>query len=164
MISRIRSHQQSCPPAGNGFHRSKEMHLCDTEFWCEQGHFNRDQADNRLWNWHSPTHSQWNVCYNRHPNPKKNQLDWYGICKAVSEVIDDYFDDNGKTRSGIRPHIGTGSASCTTVPLDAENSLKWLQLQKILKSTTTVKIPFKQGPHFWNSTGTITSFGTLEVK
>lgn len=47
------------------------------------------------------------------PNPNSNPA-WYGLLKQDNR-LDDYFDDNGKTRSGARLHAGQVSHGCATV-------------------------------------------------
>lgn len=93
------------------------------------------------------------------PNFRVEYPDWYGLLKNDSR-IDDYFDDNGKDRSGARLHYGSTSYGCATVTAKEQ----WSQLDKLLKSTTTQQTQFIKGPHFWNPAGNITQYGTLTVK
>lgn len=98
------------------------------------------------------------------PNPKASHGDWYGLLK-IDDRIDDYLDDQGKPRSGIRFHPGSTSHGCVTVPnLDASDKEKWNQIKEMLNGTKPSLIDFRKGPHWWNGTGKIKSYGTLTIK
>lgn len=79
--------------------------------------------------------------------------------------MDDYFDDKGRQRSGVRLHSGGTSWGCVTVnkcPADAAK--KWQQIKDLLKKTKTQEINFRMGPHWWNGTGQTTQYGTIAIK
>ena len=83
------------------------------------------------------------------PNPIPGHEDWYGLIKKDSR-IDDYFDDNGKKRSGVRLHVGRVSWGCVTVnDKQPDAASKWKSIQDLLNGTKTDTIDFITGPHWW---------------
>jgi hypothetical protein len=98
------------------------------------------------------------------PNPKDGHEGWYGLIKKDSR-LDDYFEDNGKTRSGVRLHLGRISWGCVTVNVNQPDAAtKWKNIQDLINGTKTGTIDFIAGPHWWNRCKTIKTYGTLTIK
>jgi RHS repeat-associated protein len=98
------------------------------------------------------------------PNPKPGHAGWYGLYKQ-DDRIDDYFDDNGKSRNGVRLHYGSLSFGCATVDKYQPNGKElWSKIQNMLDSTKTSIINAHQGPHWWNGTAPTTTYGKLIIK
>ncbi len=99
------------------------------------------------------------------PNPNGHN-DWFGLIK-IDNRIDDYTGGflGFFARGGFRLHPGSLSWGCVTVKITQENAVnKWKKLRQLILKTKTFKIDFIQGPHFWNPTITIETYGILEVQ
>ena len=97
------------------------------------------------------------------PKPRKDYPDWLGLLRE-DDRIDDYFDDNGSRRSGVRFHGGERSAGCVTFDKhESEGELMWEWVKKIIKSTKTGTKRFRTGPWWFNGTRDITHYGDLQV-
>ncbi len=98
------------------------------------------------------------------PNPRSGTEDWFGLFKQ-DERMDDYFEDNGKERNGVRLHSGRLSHGCVTVTgCQPDAAKKWKEIRDIIKNTKKEKLKFIQGPHWWNPWGETTKYGTLTIK
>jgi hypothetical protein len=101
-------------------------------------------------------------------NPQSSnqaQAGWYGVYRNSDQPSDYYTDPNGDQRSGIRLHKGHISDGCITVDkYQSDADAKWQQLQNMLQNTKSQQMPYKTGPHLWNSWGTTTEYGVLTVK
>jgi RHS repeat-associated protein len=98
------------------------------------------------------------------PNSGLGKEDWYGLFMQDSRM-DDYLDDNGKERSGVRLHLGGVSHGCVTVNRYSRDAgKKWQEIRDTINSTKKEKMKFREGPHFWNGTGETTNYGTLTIK
>ncbi|WP_028582150.1 tlde1 domain-containing protein [Desulfogranum japonicum] len=96
------------------------------------------------------------------PHPIEGHEDWFGVIKD-DECVDDYDQDSG--RGGFRLHLGQTSWGCITINLHQTNALKkWQQIQEMIKNTKTNEVDFRKGPHFWNRTEMISSYGSITVK
>ncbi|ABA87391.2 RHS repeat protein [Syntrophotalea carbinolica DSM 2380] len=94
------------------------------------------------------------------PNYRPNHPNWYGLLKN-DDTIDDYFDNN---RGGARLHGGTLSYGCVTIPYTKNKREDWNKVLNILKNTKTEAINYRKGPHWYNKSGRITKYGTLQIK
>lgn len=98
------------------------------------------------------------------PNPRKGTEEWFGLFR-IDKRMDDYFDQNGIERSGVRLHPGSMSFGCVTVTkCQDDGEKKWKELRDLIKNTKTEKINFRAGPHWWNPTQTTTKYGTITIK
>jgi uncharacterized protein RhaS with RHS repeats len=98
------------------------------------------------------------------PNPKPGHEDWYGLFRQDGR-IDDYFQDQGSERSGVRLHLGGLSYGCVTVKkCQPDSEKKWKELRNLINSTKTQKLKYIQGPHWWNKEGETTKYGTITIK
>jgi RHS repeat-associated protein len=98
------------------------------------------------------------------PNPKKGHEGWYGLIKK-DDRLDDYFEDDGNTRSGVRLHLGRISWGCVTVNINQPDATtKWKSIQDLINGTKTDTIEFITGPHFWNRCKKVKTYGTLTIK
>ncbi len=97
------------------------------------------------------------------PDPK-GRNGWYGVF-SIDGRIDDYFDDKGTQRSGIRLHLGTWSQGCVTVCANQPDAKKkYDEIKALINNTKTEKNDFRDGPHWWNDAKEITVYGVLVVK
>lgn len=98
------------------------------------------------------------------PNFSPRHEDWFGLFRD-DERIDDYFDDRDSERSGVRLHQGGTSWGCVTVnKRQADAEKKWKEVRRLINGTKKNEIEFRKGPHWWNGTGNITSYGTLTIR
>jgi hypothetical protein len=98
------------------------------------------------------------------PNPGPGKEDWYGLFKD-DDRIDDYFDDNGTQRGGVRLHKGGISHGCVTVSKEQDQAEElWRKIRDAIAKTKTENQQFIKGPHWWNGTGSTTKYGTLTIK
>lgn len=97
-------------------------------------------------------------------NPRPGSEDWYGLFRQ-DERMDDYFEDNGKERSGVRLHLGGISHGCVTVSrCQPDAAKKWKEIRDMINSTKKEKLKFIKGPHWWNREGETTKYGTIIIK
>ena len=98
------------------------------------------------------------------PNYRPDHPDWFGLLKA-DERIDDYFNDGGVQRSGVRLHGGTLSYGCVTVSTYKQAGINaWNSVFNLVLNTSRSSINYIQGPNWWNPTAKITHYGYLTVK
>ena len=98
------------------------------------------------------------------PNPRLGTGDWYGLFKQ-DKRMDDYFDDQGKQRSGVRLHLGGISHGCVTVSrCQPDADKKWKEIRDMINNTKKETLKFIKGPHWWNGEGETTKYGTITIK
>jgi RHS repeat-associated protein len=99
------------------------------------------------------------------PNPNPfSEPGWFGLMKQ-DDRIDDYLNDNGKQRSGIRLHKGTRSEGCVTVNSYAPRALEnWQTILTMLENTSTTRLNHRTGPHWWNGTSSTKVYGKLIIQ
>jgi RHS repeat-associated protein len=96
------------------------------------------------------------------PNPQPGHGDWYGLLYN-DKRIDDYANDYG--RGGFRLHLGGVSWGCATVDkyqTDAEE--KWKEIKELIKNTKPREVTYIKGPHWWNRSIKIPSYGVIYKK
>jgi hypothetical protein len=97
-------------------------------------------------------------------NPKPGHEDWFGLV-AADDRLDDYFDDNGKKRSGARLHLGSVSHGCVTVSKsDLHGKVARKDVVDALRGTKPSSIDVTYGPYPWSPTRRTTSYGILCVR
>lgn len=97
------------------------------------------------------------------PNVKPGTEDWFGLAKN-DERIDDYTMEGSNERSGIRLHKGSISHGCATVcGTQPQANKKWSAIKQMLQNTKKGSVDFTKGPHWWNPTDKVQSYGTLEI-